>query len=603
MKRFFTQPHTLFVFFALLFGLILVFLQPTGAGYDEETHMARIFEIATGHPIPNSFYGDAGLPDSFNRVSYRSEKFLSPVDWGKIQRSFEYTAHDPLHVGYRTRATYSPLIYLPQAVGMLVLGWVLDLPLPILYYLFRLSYLLSFTLMGYYAIRFIPVGKWVLLVLMLAPTTMLQASTITADAITFGVSFLFIAWALHLVMNEVRLERKPFLITLLLVFLLASVKINSIPLVLLLLFIKPVQFPTRKTATLFWVLSIAILIVVAGGWNLIAWQSDAVRRGLEGTGPAEVILNSLKNPLAFVANLFSYSAGNIPSVISSWTATYGYGYWTVPGIVFILFPIALFFGLVRDFGDIKIPSRLRAGLLFLFLLMFLGTFALRLILKQNMEGIVTTQGRYFVVVMPLLFIGLTAWGRSLQFSKWQEPISSSFLMLSLGFFLCGMGLSYYQLCGENIYTGKECIQPIYKNWGPSKNDMVQLTSNGIIQQSIIFDCNNVDMVKIQVLNLGNENTDGVFSFSLVNPENEESIVEKNFSMQEIPEYGFIQLDFSMLENVVNQDYFIRLQNLSSEDLQLGIPVSDPGEYRGPDSFSINGEIEDKDILFQYRCVK
>jgi len=40
MKPLFSQPHRLFVIIALIFGLGLIFLQPTGAGYDEETHIA-----------------------------------------------------------------------------------------------------------------------------------------------------------------------------------------------------------------------------------------------------------------------------------------------------------------------------------------------------------------------------------------------------------------------------------------------------------------------------------------------------------------------------------------------------------------------------------
>jgi uncharacterized membrane protein len=597
MKKFFTQPHTLFIFFALLFGIILVFLQPTGAGFDEETHMARIFEMALGHPIPNSYYETAGLPDSFNRVSYRSEKFLPPMDWVKIQRSFEYTVHDPLIVGYRTRATYSPLIYFPQAVGMRILGVMLNLPLPVLYYLFRLSYLLAFTLMGYLSILFIPVGKWVLFILMLAPTTMLQASTITADAITFGVSFLFIGWSLHLVIERVEINKKVFWTTLLLVFLLSSIKINSIPIVLLLLILKPSQFHSTKKQILFW-LSIAILLViVAVGWNVIAWRSDPT----VNTSAISLVQNSLKSPLDFIVNFSNYVARNIRPVLSSWIAIYGYGYWSVPVIVHLFFPIALILAILHDLGDKKIPLNVRVILLGLFILLFFGTLALKFMSKRTENGTIAIQGRYFVSVMPFLFLGFTAWGRSLRFSRLLLPIASSLIVLSLGFFLGGMGLSYYKLCGVNVYSGNDCIQPIYKNWNPNDGDIIKLTNKEIIQQSVIFDCDEIDQIRIQILNLDPEFQVGSIEFSLINPENNSIIAKQEYQRDSLSQLGYLSLDFPVYSNIVNKELIFQLNNLSSFDIRLGIPVSNPGEYRG--SLSVNGEYKDMDALVQYRCVK
>ncbi|MDP3445141.1 MAG: DUF2142 domain-containing protein, partial [Ignavibacteria bacterium] len=218
MKHLFTQPHKLFVLFALIFGLLLIFLQPTGAGYDEETHLARIYEFSLGHPVPNTYFSRAALPESFFKVSYRANKFLSPIDFEKFQKNLEYRVHDSQYIGYITRATYSPVNYFPQAIIMRILGYELNFPLPIMYYILRLTYLLSYTFLVYLAIRIIPIGKWLLCVLSLAPIALLQASTITADAITFGISFLFLGWVLHLIIKKIQFNKKMLLATLMMVF-------------------------------------------------------------------------------------------------------------------------------------------------------------------------------------------------------------------------------------------------------------------------------------------------------------------------------------------------------------------------------------------------
>jgi uncharacterized membrane protein len=600
MKRFISQPHSVFIVFALFFGGILVFLQPLGAGNDEETHLARIFEFSLNRPLPNSYLGKGGLPQSFFLVSYRQEKFLSPVTWEDIKESYQYSVHDPLIIPYRTRATYSPVNYVIQAVLMRVLGWELDLPLPVLYYVLRFSYVCIYTAFVFLAIRLIPFGKWLLVILALAPITLLQFATISSDAVTIGVSFLFIGWLLFLIHDQITMNRKNLIITFGLLFLLASVKVNSIPLFLLLILLKPSQFSSRKSIVLFWLGVIGMLGVVAGGWNLIAWQSDAVRRGLEGTSPFTVVFNSLKDPLGFLMTLFQYIGRNMKTVLIGWTAAYGYEYWTVPGLVFLLYPLALVFGFLHSVSEKRLPPRLRWGLLFLFLFTFLGTFALRLILKQNMSADVSTHGRYFTVIMPLVLLGFTAWGWRLPLSRWFAPISAITLVLTLVIYLGGMGLSFYQLCGENSYNGLDCLQPVYKNWNPSQESMIVMPQDGLVQQSFVADCDIIDQVSVQVLNLNSNQPSGEFILSVIDPGRDRFIASQNMLMQSVPVNGKIVLDFPSYEDIVNREIVIQIKDISTTQ-NLGIAVSDSGEYRG--TFSIDEEKLDMDMLFHYRCIQ
>ena len=599
MNRIRIQPHTAFLIFALFFGLIFIFLLPVGAGNDEETHFARIYEISLNHPLPNSYLGRAGLPQSFYAVSYRQQKFLAPLTWEQFQNSLQYTVRDPQTVAYRTRATYSPLNYIFQAALVRIFGWYLSLPIPILYYLLRLTYLLLYVLLTALAVRILPIGKWLLVALALAPITLLQAATVSSDPITNGVSFLFIAWALHLLICQPPFNRKITLLTFGLLLLLFSVKVNSIPLLLLLLLLSPRQFPSHKAFALFWAAVVGLLILVAGGWNLIAWQSDAVRRGLEGTSPLTVLLNSLKDPLGFIASLLAYSAQNLPKVFTGWIAAYGYDYWPVPALVFVLYPLGLLGALAASQADPRPPTRVRVGLLVLFALTFFGTFALRLILKQNMTtGVVSTHGRYYVAVFPLLLLGLTAWGRALPLRHAHLPLAAAFLGAALSLYTAGMGLSYYTLCGSSRYTGQECLLPVYKNWAPSPEVTLPLTPNAAVQQTFIVECPSVDQISVRAFNPQRDAAAGAFTAVLSDLTTGQSLISQEIPFRSVPANGSITLQFPPLTQVNTHELAITLTHSGPfAGLQLAVTPAD--DYRG--TLSLDQQPQNADLLFRYRC--
>jgi len=84
MHRFFfslKQPEWVFLIVALLSGIGLCFLIPTQSGFDEITHLARIWEISGGYLIPNQKFSQGpNLPMAFSEISYRNQFFYDPVD-------------------------------------------------------------------------------------------------------------------------------------------------------------------------------------------------------------------------------------------------------------------------------------------------------------------------------------------------------------------------------------------------------------------------------------------------------------------------------------------------------------------------------------------
>ena len=242
------NPSMLFFILSLSIGIIWIFLMPAGAGYDEETHLARIYEMSRYHLIPNSWLGEEnnGIPESMMEISYRQKQFLVPVTISDIQKGLSLGVEPIYGIAHKTRATYSPLLYLPQALVFYIFGYHLHTPILSLYWILRLMYLFSYTITVFFAIRLMPKFKWTLFVLALAPMAMIQAVTISADPLTNGMSFLFVAWSLYLVEGKKTIDKKNFWITMLLVFLLFNVKPNSTLLVLLLVLLNlPNSSPAR----------------------------------------------------------------------------------------------------------------------------------------------------------------------------------------------------------------------------------------------------------------------------------------------------------------------------------------------------------------------
>jgi len=224
------QPQNIFLIFSLLVGIALVFITPLGAGFDEDTHIARIWEISRFKFIPNQLLGQGpNFPQVFYKLSYRQKEIIHPIGINFYKENADLIIDWNNMINHQTRSLYFPLVYIPQAFIMGLFGRLLDTPVIILYFLLRLSYLFLYIVLVYWAIKIIPFGKNLLALFAFAPMAIIQASIVSPDAISNGISFLFIAWIFYLIkQKEGPLSKKYITITWAMVGLLAAVKINSI---------------------------------------------------------------------------------------------------------------------------------------------------------------------------------------------------------------------------------------------------------------------------------------------------------------------------------------------------------------------------------------
>ncbi len=137
-----SAPEKFLLLVLLIFGSIACLTIPLSAGYDEETHIVRAWQMAHLYFVPNEQLGTRlPFPALYWELSYRRQPIVEAVApglWSKYG-SLRLDAHDYVYASVETRSVYSPLLLLPQALTLRYLGLSLQLPALAVYYACRFA--------------------------------------------------------------------------------------------------------------------------------------------------------------------------------------------------------------------------------------------------------------------------------------------------------------------------------------------------------------------------------------------------------------------------------------------------------------------------------
>ena len=578
----------------LIFGVAVCLLLPISAGYDEETHLMRVWQMSGGAFLPNE--EKVPFPAIYWELSYRRQFIVRAVDadiWEKFG-SLPMDAYDYVYGTVETRSVYSPPLLLPQALVMRFLGRSERLPALPVYYIVRLIGLLSYTLLAWLAVRSIPFGKWILAILAASPVAILQASTISADAISNGIAFLFIGGALAIAdQKEIRWKEWGWLA--LLFFILFLGKVNIVPLAIIpFLIIPPSRFTMRYGYLLLLAAVLALFAIEVIGWSALGYsQLHALP---DGTDPRGQVLFILQQPIEFLSILAQTIRGRWFSYLLDWIAIYGFAYWPVPAWTFYLFAAALIVALFINKDSI--PTRTRAGVLLVFFLSYVGTYILLYITGnpvgfKSIEGV---QGRYFTTVMPFLFVGLAGLPL-LQRIRIPGALLVILSVLSLLFYSTGMYLSYHVVCGSQFYQAGLCYQPNYKNWAPDERYSNPVSNQLTLKQEMILECNGASEVRVW-MNASGANPSGTTQFILQDVDQGREIVKQVVNNSDLPIGSWYAIPFDTDWESLGKFYLL---TISSKDTGPQIAYSLRAEYPAGKLFE-NDQPMPQDMIFQTGCV-
>jgi len=588
------RPEVFFSILILVTGMILLLITPAGANFDEETYVARIWEMSLGHVIPNSYLGSPErLPSGFYTLSYRRHNNLPAIDIETIKQQLKVKIDDYDLMTYQTRAKYSPTLFMVQAVVMRFFGPHLRYPILVLYYLLRFSYLVIYCLLIFLTIKALPFGKRVFGTLAVFPMCLIQAAAVSADSLIIGVSFLFIAWVLRLATTAKEDFSKTDLVILcLLIVSLGTLKPNAIFLLPLLVIIPFRLFKNNKV----W---IPILIATLASVSLPLIWTQLAPELLETTGiePAKQLATLFTNPQIFFKSLWVMLSNNMPIYLKQVVGVAGYGYWNLPAIIYWLIPAALVLALFSEPARVTFTTKQRilTGLvaLFNFFMVFLVFYvAITPVGVTRIEGI---QGRYFLPFLPLFLLPFVFSPRK-QLNKF---IIGTVLTISSLICATSLFLSYYVVCGYAMSTNQPCILPYYKNWDPSTFLGINLDKNTEIKQSAVITCK--ELTGIQVWVNENNSAPGELEFFSLETISGETLRTSWIQSDTLPQNGWATIEIDPPLNSLN--YELQFELLPKDE--SGIPGLVLGRFptnefnRG--ALWVNGKESDNDLVFKYTC--
>ncbi len=405
--------ENVYLMIATIICIFFLIAMPTFKSHDEYYHWLKAYEVSSGNlmtPIENNIAG-SNLPEGVSKVltsdwvhmTYKDVKEHLNVQLNPEKVSLLYP---------ETSAVYSFVQYIPQAIGIILARLVTSNTL-LITYAGRIVNMIVSILIIYFAIKIIPFGKKLLLIPAMIPIAIEGFSSLSPDALTISISFLYIAYIMYLAFNKNKyVGIKEKIILLVLSIIIALCKIVYIPLVGLILIIPKEKFKnkTNKSKIINFIVIAGIALAINLTWLAISSRYLAIFR--EGDSKVQVLL-ALKNPFKFIQLLlYTIDINANKYLLSLYGAELGWGELIQLNslLPYILLIIYAFVALTDDELKNKFKTYQLVWIM-LVTLAIIGLIFTSLYVQWTTVGstsILGVQGRYFLPILPLVMIILGA---------------------------------------------------------------------------------------------------------------------------------------------------------------------------------------------------
>ena len=414
-----SDPACLFLLIGIPYGLTLLFVTPPFQVPDEDAHFLRAYSVSEFQLINKRRPDTAGdfVPASIVQTTWaltadipqHPERKTSVASIRQeLHRPFD--PDDRVFVPFINTVLYSPVPYLPQALGMAVARLCRLSPL-LMMYCGRLANLLVWLVLVHLAIRLLPAFKWVMLFLALMPMAMFLAASLSPDAPTAAMVFLFIALVLRAgAGDDLPFRRRRFLLAVFVLGLLIALAKNAYAVVPLLLFgaVQPTKLGSRRQYTWAAVLFYASCIAVVLIWSGI---SATLYVPVPHANPREQLRWILEAPFShYVLVVLSNLWHHFGTVLDTFVGVLGWLDTSIPAplIHCYLYAIAFVFLADHDEGHaLKVRQRAMMLAAFIAFLLIIYTYQYLTFTPPRSDYIWSVQGRYFIPVAPLLLFALS----------------------------------------------------------------------------------------------------------------------------------------------------------------------------------------------------
>ena len=588
----------------LIFGIPMLLLIPPGAGYDEEDHLVRVWEMSGFSFIPGQISPEEmKYPKIFRDFSYR-QRVSGIIDRNFRQEYYEASLYQFGSVSREidTKSVYSPALLLPQAIFMRYFGRPAYLSAITIFHVCRFASLLSYLILVWLAIRLIPFGKWILLVLAITPMALFQATTISPDAISNGLGFLFIAGCLKLAQSK-EINWRECGVLVLLIFLLFLAKLNLVPLVLLpFLLIAPARFAKNGTYLFLLVMTVLLFAVEIAGWNMLTSRNLTPLMANDANLTAQ-LRHILGAPFLFLQTVIRDLITNGWVYFQGWVNGYGYYHWTPPQPVSFFYLLSLGSAILIDSAPHPDYRKFRAAFILTFVACYFATILsiYTTFTPVGSEEILGVQGRYFIPLVLPLVLALS----SIPWLKKETTLSRKwiviFLSIALSLNILGIILAFYVPCGTTYYQTGLCYQPLYKDFSPETHLSEPISNEIIVTQDMQVACNGLAELRVLLTPSGIENNTTT-QFVLEDSATNRNLLDISVKNDLILSETWHDLRFDPDWHSAGKQYILKISSTDTttgEGLRLRYSPQPQAELG---SLYENGQLMQDHIILQYGCI-
>ncbi len=422
------SEHKIYIYLAIIFGLLFVFITPPFQSPDEDSHFKKAYLTSKGVLYPTVKGEKCGNDLPTDMIDYIKEKLHYIGDRYKKYQYSEFVTdqygtmnHEKKSFNVYSTAQVLFVAYIPAAIGIIaskfcaILFGMQNVSVPYMLYFARIFSLIVSIFIVYHAIKITPVLKKTMTAVALMPMSLYLMGMVTYDSIIISISLLTIAYLLRLIYDKKikKITYKDILILIALGFMLLNYKMVYSTLFILLLFIPKEKFSSMKKKVLSFIIigsSVLLLTIILKIPILL------LPKVVEGS---EELVNSqlhfvLNHIFRFLHILYRNIIDQRATQLTGMVGMFGLVDTFLPlPIVFFYLGFLLIIALIENSEDkYTITNWMKISLLFAISLTVLATFSAMYISwtpkifgKIGTYDLTGVQGRYFIpVLFPALLI-------------------------------------------------------------------------------------------------------------------------------------------------------------------------------------------------------
>lgn len=395
-------PEIIFIIISLIFGLAILFLTPPFRVADEPVHFLRAIEVSNGN-FYNSYYKYKNLYKNcdnnyFSSIHYIKAKKLLPNEL----KDYNIPIPNKKVLTLHNATGYSPIMYLVSGSGVNI-AKTMNKNLLFAFYLARLFNLIFWTSIIALSIKITPIFKYPFLFCALLPMSIFQGMSVSADSYTNAISFLFIAFLFSLIYSKQEIKPRHLAVFASLSLLSSLAKISIFP-IFLFLIIPNAKFKNLKFQKFtFFILILFLNLLLISLWQKINYTN--IRSLVDFEMHRQIILNHPMWVLNYLIKTLFYKINNTYFLLDEIIGVLGwlnisFQPWLYNSVLFVFVSMFIF---IKEFG-VKISHRILS--LLIICVFILSVFILMYLLWDDprTELIEGVQGRYFIQILPLVFL-------------------------------------------------------------------------------------------------------------------------------------------------------------------------------------------------------